>query len=714
MIGSILPGLFLLSAVSQAGAFTLEMRETAAGEQMVYYTVDTGDGRTVVTAPGLSQYPARLEIDYTEGGAYDLRWRATDLSGQSYPWHTLKRKQIEATRSVIGPPLPVNIKPTIDSPSTWEVELPGHRRLDSIEMDFTDEAGGPHHFDLQLSVDGGAHWLPVPSASLRHFSPLPGSVLQLPLHGLVANRLRIRFYFAEASEPLRQVHLYGDSLPLFSTEGEKPSRMAAWNNLYANFGPARTEVHDRFLRWWPTARPFSGGMAILPNTEWAEWNALQLSWTDDPLLDLYERNLKIMPQSETGYVWVAPNEEKHLNHSRHPVATAVYISGVVRHFLQRGDRDFLFRPHTEGHPNLYHKIERGYHYLMGVLGARSGLATITDPELSGTPQSQGANYWDAWKFGYRSAYLNLYIYRALADMTELYRFLGDEEKAAQMAQESETVKAAFTEKFWDEEKGRFIGWYDVDGQAYDFGFTFLNQIAVASSIASETQKRRIMDWLLGHRLIEGDRSQGKDIYHFKIVSRSNTVPAESMQPPPWGDFYGGFLVAAKDRAAEFGLTIQNGGGIFYTTYYDLHARLRTDGADSAYALFKTVADEAARNALRLMPDTRFTIVYPLGIVREFSESGIVPVFFLDGFMGLRVTGDGLCIRPRLPSDWSQARVSRYYYQGRFWDITVSHEIEQPTVGKSGNDVTPVQVPAQGSYLLTHEGTLKSETVSTTE
>lgn len=182
--------------------------------------------------------------------------------------------------------------------------------------------------------------------------------------------------------------------------------------------------------------------------------------------------------------------------------------------------------------------------MMNTLSGKTGIMTINDPAKDGTTSGMSSNYWDVHKtFGYMSAYENAYFYASLLAYADIYDFKADNyakngqsaeaEKARDVAEEYRGYAAVTREKyntlFWDEAKGRYIGGINADGERLDFGFTYVNFMAVSYGIASEAQAKQVYDWVDGDRIIEGDTSTGEDIYgKFKYAARSNTLDVSTV------------------------------------------------------------------------------------------------------------------------------------------------------------------------------------------
>ena len=160
------------------------------------------------------------------------------------------------------------------------------------------------------------------------------------------------------------------------------------------------------------------------------------------------------------------------------------------------------------------------------------------------------------------------------------------------------VKEQFNEVFWNEKTGRFTGCIAKDGTSQDYGFTFVNLEAMASGIATLEHARKIFEWLDGERTVYGDTSKKEDIYHFKVAPRANTLAAEAVNPSFWDDWT---MKVGPGTVGEYGTQIQNGGHIFYVSYYDLMSRLETLGITDAMTRMRVILDEFHKDQLRRKP-----------------------------------------------------------------------------------------------------------------
>ena len=333
-----------------------------------------------------------------------------------------------------------------------------------------------------------------------------------------------------------------------------------------------------------------------------------------------------------------------------------------------------------------------------------------------------SNYWDVHKtFGYMSAYENAYFYASLLAYADIYDFKADNyakngqsaeaEKARDVAEEYRGYAAVTREKyntlFWDEAKGRYIGGINADGERLDFGFTYVNFMAVSYGIASEAQAKQVYDWVDGDRIIEGDTSTGEDIYgKFKYAARSNTLDVSTVTDASgayyWYD-HAGALPCTPGSFGGFGNQMQNGGTIFYISYYDLMGRIAGVGADDAFGRFSVIMEEFHKDSLRRNSYSQHG-EYIEGVIGEFPESGLVPYAFISGFLGINPDVKGLKISPNLPSDMDYAGISEYWYGNREYSIQISRTVQKPSVEIHAG-VYYVTVPADKTYYITADNRL---------
>jgi hypothetical protein len=439
-------------------------------------------------------------------------------------------------------------------------------------------------------------------------------------------------------------------------------------------------------------------MVCIGSCEWLAWGAQKLSWLGDhPHARRLETYLAGNPVDEQGVLWAAAHSDKHLAHSIHFVNNAIYPMAVAHHFLMRREPAFLGKQDPKTGESVLSKARRAVECLLGPLGGRDGLLLLPGREYDGTPGSLGSNYWDFWLFGHRCAHTNAFFYESLRQMADLEEALGNGPRAAELRALRPKVKDAYNRTFWNDRTGRYAGWVDAGGNAHDFGFTCVNAMALAFGLADDDRAARVLAWLDGKRIVAGDDSTGGDIYAFGFAPRTNTRAARHAEQPPVNTWNGALDIQPGGNAA-FGLQIQNGGAVFFVSYYDLHARRRHAGADAAARRFAAIEAEFHKDQLRRDPSNNKGASDIVGILREFPESGLVPYFFIDGILGIEPAARGLHIAPQLPQALPTASVDPLHFAGREWSITASRKATNPVV--AGSRVT---VPAGGAWLLTPDG-----------
>jgi len=724
---------------------TLEARE-GQREELVYYIWDTGDGRLVPTARGSAQAAAPMDLTWWNPGTYQTSWRA--VGGSGWMSATKPGPKVEVTgKPATVPPQILLRTAEVDPPSgnlsfrgQGELVWNGVRqdkdfspstitfplgpeneataqtadslyRLDWLVLAAPRDPGAtalfPQHFLIQSAISPSGPWYPVMSADFEYF-PDPGSnEVWIPLRGMVAGALRI---VVTRGNPLQDggfgwslgaARVLGGKAVKFGLGEARASDVAAWNNLWLNFGIAADEVHQYFDPWRETNRPVDGGMVCFASCEWLAWGALKLSWLDDPRqIKNLEAAIARNPVGLDGYAWAAASSEKHLGHSRHNTLNALYTMAVAHHYLMRRDPAFLEMKDPATGESILSKARRAMDYQLNVFDGRNGVLTTPWPENDGTPGSKGSNYWDFWLFGYKDAYASAFFYESLRVMAELESALGNESRAAELRALRPKVRAAYNETFWNEETGRYIGWVDSRGNRQDFGFTFVNTMALAYGLADAKRSERVLAWLNGERIVAGDDSTGKDIYDaFGFAPRANTRDARHGTPPPINT-WNAFSVEPGGNAA-FGEQIQNGGSIFYVSYYDLHARRQERGAESVLQRWHGIETEFTRDQIRRDPANKHGMTEVVGVLREFSDAGLVPYYFVDGLLGITPVAQGLRIAPQLPEIWPSATVRDLYFAGKTYTITADTKAVEPAV-----EATRIIVPATGSWLLTPEGKIQ--------
>ena len=408
--------------------------------------------------------------------------------------------------------------------------------------------------------------------------------------------------------------------------------------------------------------------------------------------------------------------------TRHPITNANFIRGSAEYFAWTRDVEFLQKNMNRMRKALRFALsefqirERMLVHVPWVgHDGRSGL--IVGPDGNPRPRlglGVGNNYYDLVPFGGDDALATIYYFDALNHMADIEREIAahpdwsiptDEPPFSvdELTSLADAVKEHAGQFFWNATTERFIGWQDVEGVRYDYGFVFVNNEAVAYGFATPEQARQIYEWLDGKRIVDGDTSQGSDIYHWRfaprVTTRRNTQdyvwPWSAPQSIPWGD------------------QIQDGGAVLGFSYYDLMARLQTKGPDDAWnrfqeilTWFREVQNEGGYRAYYAKPGRGVLQgggpPGGLGMDQEFMESVLVPQVMLYGFLGCRARADGLYLTPQLPTDWPELTVTNIHFADHVFDVTATSSTIRITPHVAGTDPIKLWLKPRQWVMTTEE------------
>ncbi len=374
--------------------------------------------------------------------------------------------------------------------------------------------------------------------------------------------------------------------------------------------------------------------------------------------------------------------------TRHPITNPHFIRGCCDYFDWTHDVVFLRENLVRMRRALRYavtefRVRENHCVTMPWVGhdGRSGIVIEEDGKKTiRIGLGVGGNYFDLLPFGGRDGAATIYLYDALRHFTALEQAVaGHSEWAARsegvfaaedLATLTETVRQDFQQRFWNAETGRFVGWIDVEGRAYDYGFTFLNQQAIHYGLASPEQTQNILAWLDGSREVASDTSRGADIYHWRFAPRLTTL--RNVETYQW--------VWSAPETIAWGDQVQDGGAVLGFSYYDVMSRLKTRGPDDAWQrlgeILKWFREVQAEGGYRAYyaKHGRGTMqgggpAGGLGMDQEFMESVLVPQVMLYGFLGLTPEPTGFALAPQLPKGWPSLTVSRVRLHDHEVEIT---------------------------------------------
>jgi len=484
---------------------------------------------------------------------------------------------------------------------------------------------------------------------------------------------------------------------------------------------------------------------------WYEWMGLKLMWSDlksdqDHFLSLMQH----WAMDEDGYLWSwADNEnwptgEDNPPGYRHYDNNPKYILGIYRYLMWSGDDSVLYNSDQTTSVNssvnpakktdvsngmtILDKLRKAMDFMLVQYDAGQGLLKIRDPRNNGTDEGHPSDYWDNHLNGYLNSTINTYFYAALKAMAVIERRVGDPlSKAATYDQMAGVVKTSFNTLFWNETTKRYVSTVDINGTKWDFGSTYLQFEALYYGLSDETKAADIFDWMDGTRVVSSDMFDGKgatgaEIYNkFKWAAVANTKPLESYSNPTtgndwWESIRGQIRIrdeycipcgTVEPPNASWGIHLENGGAILYTSFYDIMSRFMYKNANDAHKRMLAITHEYGIDNLKRDPGG-----WIMGIIGEYPESGLVPTVFLYGYLGLDAVEQGLIIKPDFPIQMSSAKINELNYYGNVFDIEAKASASGTEkividVVTAGDDFTLLaKVKYQSTkYSIDHRGTV---------
>ena len=376
--------------------------------------------------------------------------------------------------------------------------------------------------------------------------------------------------------------------------------------------------------------------------------------------------------------------------TRHNVNAQAFADGVIAFAAWTGDRAFLAEQLPRVRRAIRHVLDEHGVKEHGVVrttwtghDGRPGFTVHADGTKTLHPgHGIGNNYWDLLPFGHEDCYATLRLVGTLGRLADLERRIAahpewsvpappEDLSAAPLDALRARIVARANELFWSAATGRYVACIDADGNAHDYGFTFVNLEAIHAGLAPPDRAAVILAWIDGERGVDGDTSTGADIYRFRFGPRATTRRNV--------DWYGWYWHGPE--SIPFGGQVQDGGAVLGFSYHDLMARLEVRGPDDAAARLAEIAawfrDVEAAGGYRAYygaDPSRGTLqgggtAGGLGMDQEFFESVLVPQVLVDGFLGMTAHVDALAFAPRLPTDWPELTVRGIRYQDWTLDVT---------------------------------------------
>ena len=284
----------------------------------------------------------------------------------------------------------------------------------------------------------------------------------------------------------------------------------------------------------------------------------------------------------------------------------------------------------------------------------------------------GGNYWDIVSISAYDGVATAYLLDTLKIMMEIETYIQDHPESGIPAGLTPDYYSAIynkvctmsRERFWNEEPARFGTHRDIDGTLYDLGFVIQNLEAVYYGLADSKQAESIMSWIDGRRLIPTDTDTGRGIYYWKFGPRTTTKRNLTHYCSGW----------TSPENIAWGDQIQDGGGVFGFSYFDIMARLKVLGPDNAWKRLKEILvwyDEVCRAGgyaeyYKNRPGNLQGGSYGaggLGFDDEFIETVLVPQVMLYGFAGFNPSLNGFALDPKLPEQWPSLTIRDIRFHG---------------------------------------------------
>lgn len=479
------------------------------------------------------------------------------------------------------------------------------------------------------------------------------------------------------------------------------------------------------------------------NSSWLGIDALKTMWNTTPLKEQVKNTLINYPQRSDGYIWSWSSSEtwggpgysdttEGFKQSYHFDQQFEYINGVREVVVWEASTEFLNEVDTTEAPTenvpsiqpgstktynyddaskgktVLQKVELAFDYILNELNGKNGLIIIDNGLNTGDFNSSSSNIWDTLCFGYKDPYEGALFLNTIGSMEDIYTLLGKTEKVTEMKQLFEKAKAVYDETYWDAEKGRYVSTITDKGETLDYGLTFLGFMAFFTGAGDREKAEEYYKWVDGSRIISSDSATGLDILdRFHISAMTNTVAIESVKkynedgrPISWFHAPNGI---SEFYSATFGEMLENGGTIFYTSFYENMSRIKYGMKEDALQRFITIAKEYRIDELDRDPANNVGAAWKIGVIEEFPENGLVPLVYVKGFMGINAKGDGLHIEPNLPEEYSNMGSKQISYAGNVFDVNIrkgqSITLTPAKTGKKANIIIS-DFLEKGDYFAT--------------
>lgn len=138
-------------------------------------------------------------------------------------------------------------------------------------------------------------------------------------------------------------------------------------------------------------------------------------------------------------------------------------------------------------PFIYATVER-------VMQNRDDSGLLVCRSLTGNAGSKkwSSNGWDVVSFGNYDAYSNILAYRGLMNAAGIAARFQDSEKQHEWLEAAASLKRNFYSCFYNPETNWLAGWRSKDDQLHDYGFTFINYMAICFGLVDSALAKQIV------------------------------------------------------------------------------------------------------------------------------------------------------------------------------------------------------------------------------
>lgn len=198
-----------------------------------------------------------------------------------------------------------------------------------------------------------------------------------------------------------------------------------------------------------------------------------------------------------------------------------------------------------------------------------------------------ANWWDTINFGHEDAFSNALAYRAGTMFADLAKRLQHVDDAGFCAGKAAKLRAAYAPALLNPATGLIAGWKSADGQLHDYGFTFVQGMAVTFGLLDGKTGHGVMD-----RLLATMREAGYQ--RFELGLPGNLFPVKKgdyvdHEGPP--ELHG---VPQRDDGSDGFQFYENGGATGCWAYYTVKALYQLGRAEDARRIFHPMLQGYAR------------------------------------------------------------------------------------------------------------------------